>query len=49
MQKLASKFGPMLGASMSGGMGGLGSMGGMGNHFSGGGEYSGDGGKIIFS
>jgi len=41
MQKLASKFGPMLGASMSGGMGGLGSMGGMGNHFgntSGGGD-----------
>jgi suppressor of tumorigenicity protein 13 len=38
MQKLASKFGPMLGASMSGGMGGLGSMGGMGNHFGSGGD-----------
>lgn len=38
MQRLASKFGPMLGASMSGGMGGLGSMGGMGNHFGSGGD-----------
>mmetsp|Transcript_10025 Transcript_10025/g.14490 ORF Transcript_10025/g.14490 Transcript_10025/m.14490 type:complete len:390 (+) Transcript_10025:94-1263(+) len=36
MQKLASKFGPMLGASMAGGMGGVSAMSGMGSHFDGG-------------